>query len=56
MCITCYYPNRVYNSTENSSTTENSHLEKYDNGKVSIGECPSNSPFLKNNEAEAHCF
>ena len=21
-----------------------------------IGECPSNSPFLKNNGAEAHCF
>ena len=23
---------------------------------LSIGECPSNSPFLKNNGAEAHCF
>jgi hypothetical protein len=23
---------------------------------VRIGECPSNSPFLKNNGAEAHCF
>ena len=23
---------------------------------VSIGECPSISPFLKNNGAEAHCF
>jgi hypothetical protein len=21
-----------------------------------IGECPSNSPFLKDNGAEAHCF
>jgi hypothetical protein len=21
-----------------------------------IGKCPSNSPFLKNNGAEAHCF
>ena len=24
--------------------------------KLCIGECPSNSPFLKNNGAEAHCF
>jgi hypothetical protein len=23
---------------------------------VVIGECPSNSPFLKDNGAEAHCF
>ena len=23
---------------------------------ICIGECPSNSPFLKNNGAEAHCF
>ena len=23
---------------------------------LGIGECPSNSPFLKNNGAEAHCF
>jgi len=35
------------------------HIEK---GKlpfillVRIGECQSNSPFLKNNGAEAHCF
>jgi hypothetical protein len=23
---------------------------------LGVGECPSNSPFLKNNGAEAHCF
>ena len=25
-------------------------------GYICIGECPSNSPFLKDNGAEAHCF
>jgi hypothetical protein len=25
-------------------------------GLFCIGECPSNSPFLKDNGAEAHCF
>jgi hypothetical protein len=26
------------------------------NKQLRIGECPSNSPFLKNDGAEAHCF
>jgi hypothetical protein len=34
LCIPCHYPNSVDNSAENSSTTEYSHLEKYDNGKL----------------------
>ena len=28
----------------------------YQYGELSIVECPNNSPFLKNNGAEAHCF
>ena len=24
--------------------------------RLCIGECPGNSPFLKNNGAETHCF
>ena len=28
----------------------------YQTSTLRIGECPSNSPFLKNNGAEAHSF
>jgi predicted RNA-binding protein associated with RNAse of E/G family len=41
--------------TKDVWTKAEEHVVKIEK-RIRIGECPSNSPFLKDNGAEAHCF
>jgi hypothetical protein len=52
-CSLCTFkvPQGANNLIVNKPGTENITIYQ-----LRIGECPSNSPFLKNNGAEAHCF